>query len=148
MLCLAGAATTQSASAAIPSLETVGYEYYNYLYFANEATPGAISADAALAATLPYGINIGYTSYFNFLATSTSNTYENGANAVYYYYKWLGEYYAYQNYIYPDYAENLQTFYTSYGNDQYNAIFAAGAALESYYQAAADYYYGQAFPQS
>lgn len=142
------ALTSQLATAAVPSVGEVGGNYGKYVIFAELAasTSTAINPNRVLNATLPYGTNAGYYSYFSALYLNAQLNAQFTSQSIDSFYLWLGQYYAYQNYQYPSYGDNLQAFYIDYGQDQSAAYIDSVTPAIDYYQDVADYYDNLIFP--
>lgn len=131
----------------VPSLEEVGGEYGRFLLFSQLVAHGTgINPNAILGATLPYGTNAAYYSYFSALYLSVFLPTQYASLSVDAYYDYLGDLYAYQNYQFPAYAANLQSFYHAYGASQAQAIENAAEPTASYYSNVASYYEALIYP--
>ena len=145
---LIGAVILGKASAAWtqPTLEQAGYYYYYYLENVYEASiTYRIPAATAQAAVAGFGSNVASYAYNNANAANESYSYVYTGYSQYYYYNYLGYLYAYQNYQNPAYAEQLQTFYSNYGNSVYNYYDSIYNYNRDYWDANAGYYYNLIF---
>lgn len=139
-------ATPQKASAAIPKLADLGDYYYNFLNYSYEATYPGVSPDVVLSSVLSYGTPVAYYTYYKSLANYYYFAYYYGGYASSAYYIYLGNYYAYQNYLYPTYAGNLQTYYATYAGSLFNQGQTSATNTYNYYMGIANYWKGIALP--
>lgn len=137
----------QTAVTAVPSVETVGLEFGEYVEAAyNTQASSFIPGTKWLTSTLPFGTNVGYYYYFTGLAnTESESAYEDG-EALAAYYKFLGAYYAQQNKDLPVYAANLITLYTAFGVSKKADQDAIGDYITDYYKTRADFYFNKIVP--
>jgi len=124
-----------------PTLEQIGAYYYEYLaYVYSTGQVLVLPAGAAAAAVQGFGPNVvGY-------AVSLSD----GQNTPFFfqalgqsqkgYYYYVGSLLGYQNYLNPAYAQQLESFYLSYGDQLASYYQSLSSFYQSYYTANASYF--------
>ena len=143
LVLLVGVTTPMRAHAAwiAPTLEQVGFSYFIFAQKTHETTlvPWLAPADAQ-AMSAPYGPNAASYAYCYTRCMSDSGPPSALGASLGSYYIYLGYLYAHQNYLYPEYAAQLQSFYFSYA-DSLSAYYESVYLFNwNYWNAACAYY--------
>ncbi len=143
LVLLVGITTPMRAHAAwiAPTLEQVGFSYFIFAQRTHETTlvPWLAPADAQ-AMSAPYGPNAASYAYCYTRCISDSGPPSALGASLGSYYIYLGYLYAHQNYLYPEYAAQLQSFYFSYA-DSLSAYYESVYLFNwNYWNAACAYY--------
>ncbi len=143
LVLLVGITTPMRAHAAwiAPTLEQVGFSYFIFAQRTHETTlvPWLAPADAQ-AMSAPYGPNAASYAYCYTRCMSDSGPPSALGASLGSYYIYLGYLYAHQNYLYPEYAAQLQSFYFSYA-DSLSAYYESVYLFNwNYWNAACAYY--------
>jgi len=72
----------------------------------------------------------------------------NKAQADESYYTWLGNEYAYENYMYLAYSAQLLSYFQSVASCVWTSESATAQWVQDYYSSSADYYYNLIYPAS
>jgi len=136
------------AAKAAPTYEQVGVYYVDYVESSFYASADVnFPSSTALEVGLPFGTNVGYYGYFFALAQEQSDPYYDQATVNGSYNNWLGKQYAYENYQYPEYSAQLESYYSSVANYSYEQGYATANWVYDYYGKVAQYYYELIYPK-
>lgn len=123
------------------TLEQIGVPYYRYVATIYATVqPIYLPGGAAAAAVQSFGPNVAGYAFNTSEGANTNFALQQTGIAQQNYYQYLGLLLGYQNDLNPTYAQQLESFYSSYGGQLYTYYLSLGSFYQSYYSANATYY--------
>jgi hypothetical protein len=148
-LLLACGPAKASAQWTPPTPDQLGFAYYFFLECTHEASgTSALPALFAYSTIAPFGANAATYAFCHSSLLNESNPPFYSANSLQSFYIYLAYIHARENFQNPWYAEQLEAFFTSYGQMVHDYYIAVSLYNAAYWKAGCDYYQSLIFPSS
>jgi len=146
-LLLACGPAKASAQWTPPTPDQLGFAYYFFLECTHEASgTSALPALFAYSTIAPFGANAATYAFCHSSLLNESNPPFYSANSLQSFYVYLAYIHARENFQNPWYAEQLEAFFTSYGQMVHDYYIAVSLYNAAYWKAGCDYYQSLIFP--